>query len=90
MMNTRINRWSLVLWATALGAALAGCSDGQSVVGGPADAAVANDLRRDVAGTSRSTRRLMDTAARRTPQWTPRWTPPRTWVRRAARAPPTA
>ncbi|MBK8696267.1 MAG: hypothetical protein IPN17_29375 [Deltaproteobacteria bacterium] len=49
MMNTRINRWSLVLWATALGAALAGCSDGQSVVGGPGDAAVANDLAAEAA-----------------------------------------
>ena len=48
-MNSCTPSWRLALGAALLGASLAGCADGPSVVGGPADAAVANDLAVDVA-----------------------------------------
>jgi hypothetical protein len=48
-MNSCTPSWRLALGAALLGASLAGCADGPSVVGGPADGAVANDLAVDVA-----------------------------------------
>jgi hypothetical protein len=47
-MKTPRSPWKTALWAALLGAVAAGCSTGATVVGGPADAAVANDLAADV------------------------------------------
>jgi hypothetical protein len=43
-MKTPMTLLNRALWCVALGAALAGCADGDSVVGGPTDAAPPNDL----------------------------------------------
>ncbi|MDB4929916.1 MAG: hypothetical protein JWM10_2400, partial [Myxococcaceae bacterium] len=48
VMKTSRSPWKTALWAALLGAVAAGCGSGSSVIGGPADAAVANDLGADV------------------------------------------
>jgi hypothetical protein len=48
-MSTRPIRWNISLCVALLGVALAGCSEGLSVVGGAVDAAVANDLAAEAA-----------------------------------------